>query len=234
MSNLSKAMASPAVLLLCASGLKPAPESANFRPRSNTPPGRAVPALLSAPLPSRDNAVGSRNDSQDPIITMSESGRPFIILTAICDASARPAAVTVGHGDAMVRAITATEGLGTEGLDLVELPIAPAAFAALRKHLDLPADVVTAYDIFPLSAALKPEYRPVAGQFLAAEVLWTLEEQGMLGGVPFTVQFDVPPGWDKDPKKLHERLVKERALELDAGAIETFKSVKTAWEAAKV
>ena len=162
---------------------------------------------------------------------MSETGCPFIILTAICDASARPAAVTLGHGDAMERALMATESQETLGLDLVELPIAPAAFGALRKHLQLPPDVVTAYDIFPLARQLKPEYRHVAGQFLAAEALWTLEEQGLLSGVPFTVQFDVPKGWDKEPKKLHERLVKEDALALDAQAIETFKLVKAAWEA---
>ena len=42
------------------------------------------------------------------------------------------------------------------------------------------ADTVTVYDLFPLSALLDPRYRTVAGQFLAAEALWTLEEQGML------------------------------------------------------
>ena len=31
---------------------------------------------------------------------MGETDQPFLILTAICDASARPAAITVGHGDA--------------------------------------------------------------------------------------------------------------------------------------
>lgn len=161
---------------------------------------------------------------------MSDNGNPFIILTAICDSSARPAAVTVGHGDAMVRALSATEDNPTDGLDLVELPIAPAAFAALRKHLQLPSDIVTAYDIFPLSSVLNPQYRHVAGQFLAAEALWTLEEQGLLNGVPFTIQFEAPKGWDKDPKKLHERLVQERALELNENAIESFKRIKSTWE----
>lgn len=168
-----------------------------------------------------------------PRAAMSENGRPFIILTAICDASARPAAITLGHGDAMVCALEAVDGNDTEGLELVELPIAPAAFAALRKHLQLSPEGVTAYDIFPLSNALKAEFRPVAGQFLAAEALWTLEEQGLLQGVPFTIQFDVPKGWDKNPKKLHERLVQERALELTSEAIETFKRIKSRWEAAQ-
>lgn len=156
---------------------------------------------------------------------------PFLILTAICDASARPAAITRGHGDALERAFTASQGVSTEGIDLVELPIAPAAFAALRKHLQIEDDRVTVYDIFPLSAELKAAYRGIAGQFLAAEALWALEEQGMLSGVPFTVQFDVPKGWEKEPKKLHERLVAEKALDLSNDAIETFKAVKTNWDA---
>jgi hypothetical protein len=41
---------------------------------------------------------------------MRNSDRPFLILTAICDASARPAAITIGHGDAMERALTAAKG----------------------------------------------------------------------------------------------------------------------------
>jgi hypothetical protein len=158
------------------------------------------------------------------------SDRPFLILTAICDASARPAAITRGHGDAMERAYVAAQGCQTEGLDLVELPIAPAAFAALRRHVQIGEDRVTVYDLFPLSSQLDARYRGVAGQFLAAEALWALEEQGLLHGVPFSVQFDLPRGWDKDPKKLHERLVAEKALELSAEAIETFKRVKTAWD----
>ena len=158
------------------------------------------------------------------------SDRPFLILTAICDASARPAAITRGHGDAMERAYTAAKGCDTEGLDIVELPIAPAAFAALRKHLQVSDDRVTVYDLFPMSAELNPRYRAVAGQFLAAEALWVLEEQGMLSGVPFSVQFDLPRGCDKDPKKLQERLIAEKALDLSAKAIDTFKQIKTAWD----
>jgi hypothetical protein len=161
---------------------------------------------------------------------MRNSDRPFLILTAICDASARPAAITIGHGDAMERALTAAKGHDTEGIDIVELPISPAAFAALRKHVLISDDRVTVYDLFPLSAALDPRYRAIAGQFLAAEALWALEEQGLLSGVPFTVQFDTPRGWDKDPKKLHERLVSEKALDLSEHAIDTFKLVKASWD----
>lgn len=161
---------------------------------------------------------------------MRNSDRPFLILTAICDASARPAAITIGHGDAMERALTAAKGQDTEGIDIVELPISPAAFAALRRHVLISDDRVTVYDLFPLSAALDPRYRAIAGQFLAAEALWALEEQGLLSGVPFTVQFDTPRGWDKDPKKLHERLVSEKALDLSEHAIDTFKLVKSSWD----
>jgi hypothetical protein len=166
----------------------------------------------------------------DTKLYMPNTERPFLILTAICDASARPAAITLGHGDAMERALRSAEGQATDGLDLVELPIAPAAFAALRKYLQFEDGRVTVYDLFPLSASLDARYRAIAGQFLAAEALWALEEQGMLSGVPFTVQFDVPRGWDKDPKKLHERLVAEKALDLSDSAVETFKRVKGAWD----
>jgi hypothetical protein len=155
---------------------------------------------------------------------------PFLVLTAICDASARPAAITVGHGDAYERAMIASNGHATAGMDIVEVPISPPAFAALRKHLGMPDGTVTVYDIFPLSQRLRAEYRRIAGQFLAAEALWTLEEHGMLSGVPFTVNFDLPRGWDKDPNKLHARLIEEHALDLGEQAVQAFKAIKTAWD----
>jgi hypothetical protein len=160
-----------------------------------------------------------------------DGSNPFLVLTAICDASARPAAVTVGHGDAMERAFNAAADYQIEGLDLIELPIAPPAFRALGEHLGVPAATVTVYDLFPLSAGLEQKYRAVAGQFLAAEALWALEEQGLLQGVPFTIKFDLPKGWDKDPKKLHAKLVEAGALDLSEEAIKTFKSIRAAWEA---
>jgi hypothetical protein len=163
---------------------------------------------------------------------MSESGSsPFLVLTAICDASARPAAITRGHGDAMERALNAAARFQIAGLDIVELPLSPAAFAALRKHLAVADETATVYDLFPLSAKLDEKYRNIAGQFLAAEVLWTLEEQGLLQGVPFTVKFDLPEGWDKDPKKLHSKLLEAGALDLSQDAIDTYKAVKATWDA---
>ncbi len=165
-------------------------------------------------------------------MTDAPASKTFLILTAICDASARPAAITLGHGDAMERALNAASDRDIAGIDLVELPIAPAAFGALRKHVGAPEHAVTVYDLFPLSSQLREEYRKIAGQFLAAEALWMLEEQGMLSGVPFTVNFDLPRGWDKDPKALHARLVEERALDLGDAAVQVFKEIKTAWDAA--
>lgn len=130
----------------------------------------------------------------------------------------------------MERAFNASAGHQIGGLDLVELALAPPAFAALRKHLQVGGDVVTVYDLFPLSGSLTPPVLKVAGQFLAAEALWTLEEQGMLSGVPFSIKFDAPRDWDVAPEKLHERLVAAGALEFTPEAIETFKAIKAAWD----
>jgi hypothetical protein len=156
---------------------------------------------------------------------------PFIVVTAILDGSARPAAVTFSHGDAMERAIDATAGQDIAGMDIVELPIPPPAFTALREHAAKPADAVAVYDVFPLAAALSPEVRTVAAQFLAAEALWALEEQGALKGVPLNLKLDLPDAWDRAPKAVHERLVAAGALDLSPQAIETFKNVKGRWDA---
>lgn len=130
----------------------------------------------------------------------------------------------------MERAIAAIGDRSIAGFDLVELALSPQVFAALRKYLKLGDEQVAMYDLFPLSAALKEELRSVAGQFLAAEALWTLDEQGLLGGVPVHVSLNLPKGWDKDPKKVHSRLIEEGALELSHEGIETFKLVKRAWD----
>ncbi len=161
------------------------------------------------------------------------SERPFIVVTAILDGSARPAALTVSHGDALERALQATGGQTIAGLDIVELPIPPPAFAALREHAGRPRDAVAVYDLFPLAETLTPEVRTVAGQFLAAEVLWALEEQGLLKGVPLNLKLDLPGDWDRAPKAVHEKLVAAGALDLAPGAIETFKNVKASWDAAQ-
>lgn len=157
--------------------------------------------------------------------------RPFLLLTVVLDAGARPAAQTMGHGAALERAMKASAGNEIAGLDLIELPVQPAAFAALRRHLHLPDDQVGLYDVFPVASHLDKEVRKVAGQFLAADALWTLESQGLLGGVPLNVKLELPKGWGRDPKAVHTRLVEAGAVELTPAGIETFLAVKTAWDA---
>lgn len=166
---------------------------------------------------------------------MSEASdtRPFIVLTAIMDASARAAAVTLSHGDAWERAQKAAEGLPLAGLELVEVPpIAAPAFAAMRKQLGLPVNTVGVYDVFPLANHLSADVRRLAGQFLGSEALWMLSEQGLLGPIPFRPPpLDIPKDWDRDPKKVHDRLVEEGALNLTADGIQAYKQLRDAWEA---
>jgi hypothetical protein len=157
--------------------------------------------------------------------------RPFLVLTVVLDSSARPASVTRSHGDALERAMKASEGQEIAGLDLTELPVTPKTFSALRSALQMSEDTVALYDLFPLAGHVADDVRKVAGQFLAAEALWALEEQGALGGVPLNLKFDVPEGWDRDPKKLHARLVEAGALDLSEQGIETYKKVKGSWDA---
>jgi hypothetical protein len=154
---------------------------------------------------------------------------PFIVITAVLDAEARPAAVTRAHGEAFDRALNASKGHTIQNLDLVELSIDKAAHAALRKHLGLPEDQAGVYDLFPLPPTLDPAVRKAAAQFLAAESLWSLDAQGVFGSEALGVKLDLPAGWDKDPKAIHQKLVEAGALDLSEQAVETFKAIKTAW-----
>ena len=154
---------------------------------------------------------------------------PFIVITAVLDAEARPASVTRSHGQAFERALNATKGFAIANLDLVELPIDKAAHAALRKHLGLPEDRAGVYDVFPLSAALEANVRRAAAQFLAAESLWTLDAQGVFGKSTLGVKLDLPRGWDKDPQAIHQKLVESGALELSDAAVETYRAIKERW-----
>ena len=156
--------------------------------------------------------------------------RPYLVITVLLDGSARPAAISRSHGDAYERSLKASEGQDIAGLELVELPIAAPVFKALRQPLAVPPEAVGLYDVFPLASHLRPEYRKIAGQFLAAEALWTLDEQGLLGGVPVNVKLDVPKGWKTDPKDIHQHLVAEGALDLSESGIETYKAIKAAWD----
>ena len=160
--------------------------------------------------------------------------RPFIVLTAIHDTNARAAAITLSHADAWERAQKALAGLDVAGLDLVELPVPPKAFFALKQSTapaaGTPAhETAAVYDLFPLASHLDAPTRKVAGQFLAAEVLWKLEEAGILDGVPLNLRLDVPKDWDRAPTSVHQKLVEQGALDLSDGAIDTFLAIKTAW-----
>jgi hypothetical protein len=157
--------------------------------------------------------------------------RPLIVLTAILDGSARPATVTVSHGDAMVRALEAIGSHDVIGPEIIELTVPPQAFGALRRWMRGGPELVALYDVFPLNPALSQGHRRVAAQFLSAERLWAMEEQGLLEGFPLNLRLDLPRGWDKDPKAIHEKLVGAGALDLDEAAVEAFKAIKTAWDA---
>jgi hypothetical protein len=160
-----------------------------------------------------------------------EDPRPFIVLTAIHDANARVAAITLSHADAWERAQKAIGGKEIAGLDLVELSVPPRAFTALREKLQRSADTVAVYDLFPLAAHLGRTTRKVAGQFLAAEILWALEEQGILAGIPLNIRLDVPRSWgDRSPKAVHEKLMEGGALDLTEGAIDDFRAIKGNWD----
>lgn len=156
--------------------------------------------------------------------------QPFLVVTVLVDGSARPAALTRSLGDAMERAITASSGQKIAGLDVVELTISAQAFGELRASLSLGEDTVAMYDLFPISSALDPKLRKVAGQFLAAERLWQLEEQGMLRGAPAHERFDLPKGWPKSPKEIREKLEQAGAPNLSEAAISTYHGVKAKWD----
>jgi hypothetical protein len=161
----------------------------------------------------------------------SQTSGPFIVITAVLDAEARPAAVTRAHGEAFDRALRASKGQTISNLDLVELPIDKSAHAALRKHLGLPDEQAGVYDVFPLAPTLEPAVRRAAAQFLAAESLWSLDAQGVFGSDALSIKLDLPAGWDKDPKAIHQKLVEAGALELNEQAVETYKAIKAAWSA---
>ncbi len=156
---------------------------------------------------------------------------PYLVVTCIVDAGARPAAVTRAHGEALDRAIRASAGKPLSGLDIVELPIDNASHTALRKHLALKDDSVGVYDVFPLSPKLDARVRKAAAQFLAAEQLWTLDAQGVFGSDALSVKLDLPPAWDKAPQAIHQKLVEAGALELSEADVATFRSVKELWAA---
>lgn len=162
-----------------------------------------------------------------------EDPRPYIVVTAILDSNARVANITLSHADAWERAQKAMAGKEIAGIDIVELPVPPRAFTALREHTQRSPETVAVYDLFPLAAHLDRATRKVAGQFLGAEVLWALEEQGTLSGIPLNLRLDVPRTWgDRSPKAVHEKLMEAGALDLTERAIDDFKAIKGHWDQA--
>ena len=162
---------------------------------------------------------------------MTETSSPCLVLTVALDAGARAAAVTRSHADAYERAQRAAQGHAIAALELIELPVPPRLFAELRRCLGLEPSVVGLYDLFPLPAHLQPELRRVAGQFLAAERLWTLgNEDEALAEALLDLHLELPPGWEHDPRKIRDRLVQAGALDIPAEAVETFRRIKERWD----
>lgn len=181
-----------------------------------------------------ESSAGTRAaEEEENLPARGADARPFIVLTAIHDASAKVASITLSHADAWERARKAIGSKEVAGMDLVELSVPPRAFTALREKMQLSAETVAVYDLFPLAAHLGRTQRKVAGQFLAAEILWALEEQGILAGIPLNIRLDVPRSWgDRSPKAVHEKLMEGGALDLTEGAIEDFRAIKASWDQA--
>lgn len=154
---------------------------------------------------------------------------PELLVTGLMDGSARPAAVTLSHAEAMERAYTCAVATPPH-VELVELAIAAPAFAALRRALTLPPTRVVIYDLFPIARGMDSQTRRVAGQFLAAEALWAMEEQGLLGGVAAQERFDFPDGWPRDPRAVQQRLQDAGATRLSDEEIKAFQATKAKWD----
>lgn len=156
--------------------------------------------------------------------------RPFIILSAIMDGAAKPAELTRQHAEAYEHAIKATKGKPIAGLDLAELSVAPQSFAALRKQLHLPNDTVALYDLFAVSDKVNSNLRKIAGQYLAAQILWTLDKQNLLASVPLSLKLDLPKGWPNEPDAVGSRLTDTGALAISEQGTEVFKGIKGDWD----
>lgn len=155
---------------------------------------------------------------------------PRLVLTAIVDPSARPAALTDSHGAAYAKLLAAARGQAHAGISLVELTIPAPVFAAARKALGRPKSDVALYDLVPSPASLADDIRSVAARFLAAETIWSLAEEGKLGEAALDVRIPVPAGWSRDPRAIQERLVEAGALDLDEADVASFQAVRAAFQ----
>lgn len=157
---------------------------------------------------------------------------PRLVLTAIHDASTRPAALTESHGAAMQKLIVAAKGKPNAGFEVVELGVPGLVFHAAKKALGRPSKTVALYDLFPLPAKVDATIRQIAARFLAAETLWTMAEEGKLGELALDVRIPVPRGWNPDPRAIQEKLVQAGALDLSDDDVATFQAVRAAFEPA--
>jgi len=159
-----------------------------------------------------------------------DSDLPFVVLSAIQDGSAKAADLTRQHAEAYEHAIEAIKGKAIAGLDLAELAVAPQSFAALRKQLRLPDDIVAVYDLFGVSDKVNANLRKVAGQYLAAQILWTLDKQNLLASVPLSLKLDLPKGWPTSPDAVGSKLKDAGVLGLSEQSADVFKSIKDDWD----
>ncbi len=162
-------------------------------------------------------------------MTSVDRASSWITLTAVLSASARPAAVTRSHGDALEQLMPLIGSDPYAGIDIVELPIAPQTFNPLREFLQKPAHSVALYDVFAVPANVSGTVRKIAAQYLAAESLKTLEAQGVLGGVPLSIHLDVPSDWQADMEKIGERLRGKGALAVHDAPDSFIKPLRAQW-----
>lgn len=130
----------------------------------------------------------------------------------------------------MKKLLVAAKGKTHAGFEIVEMPVPTAVFLAARKALGKSRETAAIYDLFPFPAKLAPEIRQVAARFLATEVLWSLAEEGKLGEFALDVRIPTPRGWDRDPKKIQERLVEAGALDLAESDIATFQEIRATFD----
>lgn len=162
---------------------------------------------------------------------MTTSNGPRLVLTALHDVSTRPAALTESHGAAMSKLFAAAKGHKHDGIHIVEMSVPAPVFVAARKAMQKPRETVALYDLFPFPSKLDGAVRDVAARFLATESLWSLAEEGKLGEFALDVRIPTPRGWDRDPKKIQERLVEAGALDLTEEEIATYQAVRAAFDA---
>lgn len=207
---------------------------ANESPENKTQADAAVPAEAStngaAPVSesvAADNATAGEKAAATP------TDKPVLVITAIASSGMRAADATMAHAKKLELVRELANGEPVSSVDFVELQISPAPFGALKNSLGVSSDTAALYDLLPLPDHLSPGVRRAAAQFVAAEKLWAFEGQGMLNGIPLNVRLDLPEGWDRTPKAIHDRLLAEGALNLSEKAVGVFNALQEKWNNAQ-